>query len=69
MKNKGKSLYAIFKKEIHKGNSYGIDEKDAIISHLKKAQFPITDKIIDEYVAVKAIENIHFFKSKSVIIP
>jgi len=69
MKNEGKILYAIFKKEIHKGNAYGNDKKDAIVSHLKKAQFPISDEIIKEYIAIEAIEKVHYFKSKNLIMP
>ena len=69
MKNKGKTLYAIFKNEIHKGNAYGIDIKEAIISHLKKAQFQISNEIINEYLVIEAVENVHYFKSESIIMP
>ena len=69
MKNTGKTLYAIFKNKIHKGNAYGIDKKDAIISHLINAQFPVSNEIINEYDVIEAIEKTHYFKSDIVILP
>lgn len=69
MKNEDKILYAIFKNNIHKGNAYGVDAKDAIISHLKKARFPISNEVINEYVVIEAVENVHYFKSESVMMP
>jgi len=69
MKNERKILFAIFKNNIHKGNAYGIDTKEAIISHLKKAQFPISNEIINEYLVVEAVENVHYFKSESIKMP
>jgi hypothetical protein len=66
-KNAKKKLFAIFKKEIHKGNSYGIDKREAIVSYLIKAQFPISDEIIDEYFATEALKQIHYFKSKYIV--
>lgn len=68
-KNEGKKLYAIFKNDIHKGNAYGIDKKDAIISHMKKAQFSISDEIVNEYSAIDAVENIHYSKSEYIKMP
>lgn len=65
-KNKGKKLYAIFKKEIHKGNAYGFDKIDAIKSHIKNVQLPISNEIINEYEAINAIEKVHFIKSEFV---
>ena len=69
LKNEGKTLFAIFKNEIHMGNAYGKDKNDAIISYLKKARFSINKKLICEYIVIKAIEKVHFFKSEYIILP
>jgi hypothetical protein len=66
-KNIGKKLFAVYKNDIHKGNSYGIDKLDAIKTHLTMANFPISNKYVNEYNAIEAKENIHYFKSSSII--
>ncbi len=68
-KNKGKTLYAIFKNGIHLGNSYGYQEVDAIKMHLKLAKLPLNYDVMEVYFASKAIEELHFFKSPYVKFP
>lgn len=63
-KNIGKELFAIFKKDVHMGNSYGFDELDSLKTYLKKANFPNDTDTLNEYTVVKAIHNVHFFKSE-----
>ena len=69
IKNSEKQLFAIFKNQTHKGNAYGFDKLDAVKTHLKMCDFPIHDEIINEYKVIEAKENIHFFKSASIIMP
>jgi hypothetical protein len=69
IKNEGKKLFAIFKNEIHKGNSYGFDEINALESYLEQAKFPCDKETIEGYIVIAAIQDIHYFKSEFVKTP
>ena len=74
MKKENKKLFAIYKNNIHLGNSYGETTIDAIKFYLLQSyliQIPnITIEEILEvtnlnnYKGIEAIENIHYFRSK-----
>ncbi|UQD55791.1 hypothetical protein [Flavobacterium sp. K5-23] len=62
-----KKLFAIYKKGEHMGNQKSIDEIEAIEIYVIDSQFEsfLCDvKFMEQYKAVVAIENLHFFKSK-----
>jgi|GEM_PF-1767499 len=74
MKQNHKTLFAIYKNDIHLGNSYGLNQVDAIEHYLLASyQIQFKDIQLDEilkfqklnqYKAIQAIANIHYTKSK-----
>jgi len=70
MKKNNQTLFAIYKNSIHKGNSYGKSQEDAIKNYLLQSysiQVPniLIDEIllidkINEFNAIKAIAKIHY---------
>lgn len=69
MKNKGKELFAILKKDVHMGNSYGFNQLDSLKTYLEKSNFPNDTDTLNEYTVVKAIQDVHFFKSEFIKMP
>jgi hypothetical protein len=71
MSNKNKILFAIYKKDEHKGNERGFSEEDAIKNYVIASgfkEFLKEGEFIKQYSAVIAIEKIHYFKSKYVTV-
>ena len=74
MKRGEEILFAIYKKSIHLGNSYGKTKKEAIKVYLKQSysiQIPnitikeiVEENYLNNFKAIEAIEKIHYFKSK-----
>jgi hypothetical protein len=74
MKKRKKILFAIYKKSIHLGNSYGRTKDEAIKVYLKQSySIQIPNITIEEilkidslnnFKAIKAISEVHYFKSK-----
>jgi len=67
-------LFAIYKKSIHLGNSYGKTKKEAIKVYLRQSysiQIPnitieeiLEEHSLNDFKAIETIERIHYFKSK-----
>jgi len=74
MKLNKKMLFAIYKNDIHLGNSYGLNEEDAITGYLLASyRIQFKDITVDEiqkiqklsqYKAILAIPSIHLYKTK-----
>ncbi len=74
MRKDNKILFAIYKKSIHLGNCYGSSKKDALENYLLSSyQIQIRNITIKEilkfenlnfFSVIKAINEIHYFKSK-----
>ena len=74
MRKDNKILFAIYKNNLHLGNSYGETEINAIKKHLLSSytiQFPditIEEVLelhgVDDFTTIKAMPKIHYFESK-----
>lgn len=51
------------------GNSYGFNQLDSLKTYLEKSNFPNDTDTLNEYTVVKAIQDVHFFKSEFIKMP